>query len=30
MLLAFVEQGCSGLIEQVTELCDGEFFGWIA
>ena len=30
MLLASVEQGCSGLIEQVIELCDGEFFGWIA
>ena len=23
------KQGCSGLIEQVTELCDGEIFGWI-
>ena len=29
MLLASVEQGCSGLIEHVTELCDGEIFGWI-
>ena len=29
MLLASVEQGCSGLIEQVTELCDAEIFGWI-
>ena len=29
MILASVEQGCSGLIEHVTELCDGEIFGWI-
>ena len=29
MLLASVEQGCSGLIEQVTELRDGEIFGRI-
>ena len=29
MLLASVAQRCSGLIEQVTELCDGEIFGWI-
>ena len=29
MLLASVEQGCSGLIEQVTKLRDGEIFGWV-
>ena len=30
MLLASVEQGGSGLIEHLTELCDSEIFGWIA
>ena len=29
MLLASVKQGCSGLIERVAELRDGEIFGWI-
>ena len=29
MLLASVEQGCSGLIEHVTKLRDGEIFGWV-
>ena len=30
MILASVEQGGSGLIEHLTELCDSEIFGWIA
>ena len=30
MILASVEQGGSGLIEHLAELCDGGIFGWIA
>ena len=29
MIMASFEQGGSGLIEHLAELCDGEIFGWI-
>ena len=29
MILASVEQGGSGLIEHLAELCNSEIFGWI-